>query len=136
MRIPFHLLQRSGRKKIQLPERTFSQRKTDSTLVKTLGRAFRWKQMLESGGTPPSLNGQRGETTAPSYLTRVLRLTLLTPHIVEAILAKQQESGTMLVGLMAPFPLEWNEPRRNSPDHSMPCQSGSCGSLGHTSPKP
>ena len=47
--IPFRLVKRGGRKEMQLPDETSSQRKTDNTLVKALARAFRWKRMLESG---------------------------------------------------------------------------------------
>ena len=47
--IPFRLVKRGGRKEMQLPDGASAQRKMDNTLVKALARAFRWKQMLESG---------------------------------------------------------------------------------------
>lgn len=34
---------------MQLPEGAAQLRRTDSTLVKALARAFRWKRLLESG---------------------------------------------------------------------------------------
>jgi len=37
----------------------------------------------------------------------VLRLTLLAPDIVEAILDGRQPEGMTLPGLMEPFPVEW-----------------------------
>jgi hypothetical protein len=44
-----------------------------------------------------------------SYVSRVLRLTLLAPDIVEAILDGRQSEGVTLSALMAPFPLVWCE---------------------------
>ena len=61
-------------------------RRTDSTLVKALARAFRWKRMLETGEFATIADLAEREGIASSYLTRVLRLTLLAPDIVEAIL--------------------------------------------------
>uniref|UniRef100_UPI004047F4ED hypothetical protein n=1 Tax=Yoonia sp. TaxID=2212373 RepID=UPI004047F4ED len=111
--VPFRIVKRGGRRVMQLPPGTLAQRKMDNTLVKALARAFRWKRMLDSGEYTTIAELAVGETTAPSYLTRVLRLTLLAPDIVEAILAGQQGSEAMLAGLMEPFPLEWEEQRRN-----------------------
>ncbi len=50
-----------------------------------------------------------GENIAPSYLTRVLRLSLLAPDIVEAILDGKQVARMSLAALMEPFPHEREE---------------------------
>ncbi|SDJ58581.1 hypothetical protein SAMN04488026_102019 [Aliiruegeria lutimaris] len=42
-------------------------------------------------------------------MTRVMRLTLLTPDIVEAILDGQQGPELTLVHVLEPFPSEWSE---------------------------
>ncbi len=47
------------------------------------------------------------ENINPSYVSRVMRLTLLSPEIVEAILAGQQPEGLTMARAMLPFPLEW-----------------------------
>ena len=44
-----------------------------------------------------------------SYVSRVLRLTLLAPDNVEAILDGRQPEGMTLPRLMEPFPVEWEE---------------------------
>ena len=49
LRVPFRLVKRGGRKEMHLPEGAAQSRRTDSTLVKALARAFRWQRMLESG---------------------------------------------------------------------------------------
>jgi hypothetical protein len=48
---------------------------------------------------------------APSYLSRVLRLTLLAPEIVEVILDGRQPAELQLDDLLEGFPLEWEAQR-------------------------
>jgi hypothetical protein len=105
--IPFHIVKRGGRKEMQMPDGASSQRKTDNTLIKALARAFRWKRMLESGEFTTIAELAEREGIAPSYMTRVLRLMLLAPSIVEAIVEGQQPSGAKLADFLEPFPLEW-----------------------------
>jgi hypothetical protein len=54
------------------------------------------------------------EKINPSYIARVLRLTLLAPDIVEAILYGQQPAGLQLDDLLTPFPVEWERQKRVS----------------------
>jgi len=105
--IPFRLVKRGGRKEMQMPDGASSQRRMDNTLVKALARAFRWKRMLESGEFVTIAELAQREGIAPSYMTRVLRLTLLAPDIVDAIVEGQQPSGAKLADFLEPFPLEW-----------------------------
>ncbi|MDP2740166.1 MAG: hypothetical protein Q8O82_16020 [Pseudorhodobacter sp.] len=105
--VPFRLVKRGGRKEIQLPPDVSPQRKTDSTLIKALARAFRWKRVLESGEFTTIAELAKREEIAPSYMTRVLRLTLLAPEIVEAILDGMQGPEVTPARLMDPFSLEW-----------------------------
>ena len=44
-----------------------------------------------------------------TYVSRVLRLTLLAPDIVEAILDGRQPAELQLDDLLKGFPLEWEE---------------------------
>jgi hypothetical protein len=90
LHVPFRIVKRGGRKEMQLPEGAAQSRRTDNTLVKALARAFRWKRMLESGEFATIAELAQHEGIAPSYMTRVLRLTLLAPDIVEAILDGKQ----------------------------------------------
>jgi hypothetical protein len=111
LRVPFRLLKRGGRKEVQLPDGAPIQRRTDNTLVKALARAFRWKRMLESGEFATLNELAEREGIAPSYMTRVLRLTLLAPEIVEAILEGKQGPEMTLGRLLKGFPVEWEEQR-------------------------
>jgi hypothetical protein len=105
--VPFRLVKRGGRKDMVLPPHATARVRTDCTLVKALARAFRWMRMLESGQFATIAELADGEKIAPSYVTRVLRLTLLAPEIVEAILDGQQTQQVTLTALMEPFPAEW-----------------------------
>ena len=109
LHVPFRVVKRGGRKEMQLPEGAVRPRRTDSTLVKALARSFRWKRMLESGDFATIAELAEREGVAPSYMTRVLRLTLLAPDIVEAILDGRQGPEVTLARVLQPFPLVWVE---------------------------
>jgi len=72
----------------------------DITLVKALARAFRWRRMIETGRHATVADLAAAEKINSSYVSRVLRLTLLSPTMVEAILAGRQPEGV---------PVEWGE---------------------------
>lgn len=102
---------------MQLPAGVPQQRKPDNALVKALARAFHWKRMLESGEFATVAELAEREGIAPSYMTRVLRLTLLAPDIVEAILDGTQGPEVTLAKLMPPFSEHWQSQRTPSGDH-------------------
>ncbi len=108
LHVPFRVVKRGGRKEMQLPDGTTKSRRTDNTLVKALARAFRWKRMLESGEFATIAELAEREGIAPSYMTRILRLTLLAPDIVEAILDAKQGPEVTLAQMLEPFPSEWS----------------------------
>ena len=112
LHVPFRIVKRGGRKEMQMPEGSAQQRKTDNSLVKAVARAFRWKRMLESGEFATVAELAEREGIAPSYITRILRVTLLAPNIVEAILDGSQGPGVTLAPVLEPFPVEWDEQRR------------------------
>lgn len=100
--VPFCIVKRGWKKEMQMPESATQLQRTDNTLVKVLARAFRWKRMLESGTYATIAEPAERECIAPSYMTRVMRLPLLAPDIVEAILGWKQ--------VLEPFPLTWHGP--------------------------
>ena len=62
--------------------------------------------MLESGEFTTIAELAECEGIAPSYLTRVLRLT---PDIIEAILDGTQGAEVTLAQLLEPFPADWQQ---------------------------
>jgi hypothetical protein len=65
--------------------------------------------MLESGEFSTIAELAKREGMASSYMTRVLRLTLLAPEIVDAIMDGRQPATVTLAKLMDPFPLDWTK---------------------------
>lgn len=111
LHVPFRVVKRGGRKEIQLPGGVKQPRRTDNTLMKALARAFRWKRLLESGEFATIAELAEREGIAPSYMTRVLRLSLLAPDIVEAMFHEKYGPDVTLARVMAPFPLLWEHQR-------------------------
>ena len=107
LHVPFQIVKRGGRKEMQMPDGTMQPRRTDSTLVKALARAFRWKRMLESGEFATIRELAEREGVTPSFLSRILRLTLLAPEIVTAVLDGTHVEDLTLVTAMQHFPVEW-----------------------------
>lgn len=64
--------------------------------------------MLEFGEFATIAELAKREGIASSYMTRVLRLTLLAPDIVEAILVGRQGPEVTLALTLEPFPVAWN----------------------------
>ena len=112
LHVPFRIVKRGGRKEMQMPDRVRPERTPDNTLVKALARAFRWKRMLDSGEFATIAELAEREGIAPSYMTRVLRLTQLEPGIIKAVLEGRQGGDVTLARLMEPFPLDWEKQRQ------------------------
>jgi hypothetical protein len=116
VRIPISIRRRGGRKRVLAPDGTTDtwaapSRRIDNAMVKAVARAFRWREMLENGTHATIAEIAAGEKINESYVGRVLRLTLLAPDLVEAILAGRQPAGLQLDRLMKPFPVGWQVQR-------------------------
>lgn len=109
--IPLRVKQRGGRKAMVTPGVLALERRQDITLIKAVARAFRWRRMLESGQFATIKDLAAAEKINPSYVSRVLRLTLLAPDIVEAILDGQQAEGVTFPILIRGVPFEWARQR-------------------------
>jgi hypothetical protein len=83
----------------------------DSALVKAIARAHRWQRLLESGECGSITELAAAEKIDRSYLRRVLRLTLLAPEMVEAIMDGRQPEKVTLLALMKGVPGEWEKQR-------------------------
>ena len=87
--IPLTIRRRGGRKIVVAPQGEYPQamqRRVDSTLVKAIARAYRWQGMLEDSTYSTLRELSAAERISPSYVSRMLRLTLLAPQMVESIL--------------------------------------------------
>lgn len=110
VRVPISTQQRGTRKLVITPhgETAWTPRaRTDDTLIKALARARRWKRMLEGGEFTSITELAKAEGITESYLARILRLNLLSPRIVEAMLDGPSARLPQLQKLLGPFSVLW-----------------------------
>ena len=98
---------RGGQKAVVTPGVLEVESRHDITLINAVARAFRWRRMLETGRFGTLAELAAAEKINASYVSRVLRLTLLPPAIVEAILDARQPEGMTLPALLAGVAVQW-----------------------------
>jgi hypothetical protein len=113
VRIPMRFQRRGGRKRIVAPDGCAMvptlKPQPDGTLIKALARAWGWQRMLDEGVYATVSDIAKAERINRSYVSRVLRLTLLAPDIIERIMDGRNLPG--LSELLTPFPIEWEQQR-------------------------
>ncbi len=109
--IPMVLRRRGGRKLIIAPTGMEAAPPRDETLAKLVAKAHKWLRLLESGQFRSIKELAEKENIDDSYLARVLKLTLLAPDIVTAIIDGTQPDVLTWRELRNPFPSLWTEQR-------------------------
>jgi hypothetical protein len=114
--IPVTFLQRGGRKQIVVPPGTADWQpranRCENSLINALAKAHLWRRLIETGRYTSAAELSRAERINESYLCRVLRLTLLAPDIVEAIMDGRQPRTLELQSLLKPLPADWGAQRK------------------------
>ena len=112
---PMRLKKQCGRKRILAPDGSEltppTKPQPDGVLVKALARAWRWQKLLDRGVYSSVTEIAEAERITKSYVSRILRLALLAPDIVEAILGGWADQRVMLERLERPLPVGWEEQR-------------------------
>ena len=72
-----------------------------------LTRAFRWQKLLDAGTYASISDIARAEKLDRTYVGDILRLTLLAPWVVEAIVEGRQGEDVTLPVLMKSFAVGW-----------------------------
>ena len=109
VRIPMRFEPRAGRKRIIAPDGKLvvpdmpQPPRVDDVLVRAVGKAWRWKRLLDGGEYATIGELAAAEKVNFSYLCRMLRLALLPPQMVEALLEGKQEEGVTLEVLLSRF---------------------------------
>jgi hypothetical protein len=115
VRIPTRFQRRGGRKRIVAPDGSqlapSSKLQPDGTLVKALARAWRWQKLLDKGVYASVSEIGDAENISKSYVSRILRLALLAPNVVEEILAGTADQMLVLERLERPMPASWSDQR-------------------------
>jgi hypothetical protein len=114
--VPLKLKKRGGRKEVILPQAFASDSPMrpshQEALVIAIARAHRWQKLLDEGKFKSVSDLAREIGLDPSFAARLLRLTLLAPDIIEAILIGDEPSGLSLTQLTKQLPMTWEEQRR------------------------
>jgi hypothetical protein len=113
VRVPLTVRRRPGRKTVVTPVRDGGvaalRTRADPALVKALARAFRYQRLLDEGRYASISEMAEAERIERGYLGSLLRLTLLAPDIVEAVLDGRGPAECSLPRLLGPFPTAWAE---------------------------
>jgi hypothetical protein len=123
VRIPLVFRKHGGRKTVISPDGSawaLPSPLVDRTLARALARAFRWQRLLDEGAYATFDELAKAEGVSQSHVSRMLRLTLLAPDIVEAILDGRQPEGMRLEDLVEGVPLEWKGQRKSLADNDPP----------------
>ena len=114
VRVPLAIRHRPGRKTVVTPMTDGVAPVTtraDPALVKALARAFRYQRMLDAGRYASITELAAVEKLDRGYLGTLLRLTLLAPDLVEAILDGRKPEANSLQRLLGHFPADWTGQR-------------------------
>ena len=113
--VPMNFRRRGGKSVMVMPDgsRAVQRREVtiDNSMIKVIARGFRWQRMLEDGDYTTLGDLAKAENLNPTYVSRLVRLVLLAPDIVEAIMVGLQPAHLTLKDLMDPFPAEWEKQR-------------------------
>jgi hypothetical protein len=84
-------------------------------LIRTLGKAFYWQKLLDSGEVATITALAHQLNLEPGWVAEVLRMTRLAPDIVQAVLSGSQHRHLnlhALRGWQAMVSQDWSEQRR------------------------
>ena len=111
VRVPLKIRRRPGRKTVVTPVGdegdAVKQTRADPAVIKALARAFRYQRLLDEGRYASITEMAAAERIERGYLGNLLRLTLLEPAVVEALLAGRAPTGLTLPKLLAPYSHHW-----------------------------
>ena len=115
IRVPMRFKKRGGRREIIVPEGLSDARPskspTQEPLITALARAFDWQELIDSGRYSSVTELAEALDVDRSYVGRIMRLALLAPDIVEAIVRGDEPSGLSLEWLTKVVPTLWEEQR-------------------------
>ena len=115
--VPLTIKHRQNRKLLipPAPDATGAAGGFDAPMIKTLGKAFYWKRLIDEGVYPTTADLARALKVETGWAAEVLRMTMLAPDIVEAIFEGRQPRHLnlhTLRGRQDLLPRDWAEQRR------------------------
>lgn len=112
--IPISFKRHGGRRYILAPDaiaEAYTPPKEYAPILKAVAQAFHWKEMIDNGEVSSAHDLATKIKVNESYMARVLRLSLLAPDIIEALVEGRQPKQLTLLDLFKPIPQDWNEQR-------------------------
>lgn len=115
--VPLTIKRRQNRKMLIPPafDATVTAGGFDVPMIKTLGKAFYWKRLIDEGVYATTADLARALKVECGWAAEVLRMTMLAPDIVEAIFEGRQPRHLnlhTLRGRQDLLPRDWGEQRR------------------------
>lgn len=110
--IPMKFKRRGGRKQVILPPGAEPDETPVTPLQRALARAFHWQKLLDSGKACSIGDISKSTGVDKSFIAKTLRLTLLAPDIIEAILNNREPEAVTIPLLYKAIPLLWDEQRK------------------------
>lgn len=106
--IPVHLKRSGGRKVVIPASETPEAPEHHEPILNALARAYHWQRLLDEGRMTSGVEIARQEGLNQSSVNELLRLTLLSPQIVRALLAGRQPKMLTLSWLKNhALPADW-----------------------------
>ena len=102
--VPVSLRFRAGRKRLIFQE--------IDPLAMNLARAYRWQALIDSGTYSNTVELADAIGKDPAYVSRLIRLTLLAPEIVHAILAGTLRKSVSMETLRKELPVRWADQKK------------------------
>lgn len=119
IRMPVCFKRRSSRKMIIAPSGTgallnnidLQSAKPDQSFVAALVKAFQWQDLIDQGVYAGPKELAEKENIEVTHVYRLIRLTMLAPDIIEAVLDGTQPRTLTLQNIVRGFPISWKEQR-------------------------
>ena len=116
VRVPMTFARRGGRKVIVAPDGGDAwapvRPHPDEAMIRALVRAHHWRRLLEEQKYRSAAELAEAEGLTRSFVNRLLRLTLLAPDIIEAILDGRHPKVLQLEELTRSLPSAWDQQRQ------------------------
>ncbi len=115
LHIPMKLKKRGGRKEVIVPDglqERMSKADYDEPFVIAIARAYAWQELLDSGKYRSVREMAKSLGVCATYMSRLLRFTILAPDIIESILDGREPDGFSQTKLTGAIPAHWQEQRR------------------------
>lgn len=111
IKIPMALRTLGGRRRIITPGAADKppRMQSDNAVLTAFARAQHWQTLIDSGEFDGAAEIAKKLGVDQTYVSRMIRLTQISPKIVRLFLTGQAPNGLSLTKLIQPLPSDWTE---------------------------